>query len=157
VNVAPHTRTLAVERILKKHPGAAPDAAAGRVAEGALGHALGVVDRALGASTHLAGEAFSLADVSLMPYVASLPMLGAEHLLRGLPSLEGWWRPGERTGVLAEDRRRMTVCASISAAGAWPWCCEPSIRLLDSLNRLVRCEPAGDPGVYYNHAVVARS
>ncbi len=89
--VAPHTRALAVERILKKHEGVAPDPAAERAAEGALGHALGVIDRELRATLYLAGEAFSLADVSLMPYVASLSMLRAEHLLAGLPHLEAWW------------------------------------------------------------------
>jgi glutathione S-transferase len=89
--VAPHTRTLAVERILKKHEGKDPNPEAERAAEGALGSALAVIDRALDGRDYLAGDAFSLADISLMPYVASLPMLHAEHLAAGLPRLGSWW------------------------------------------------------------------
>jgi glutathione S-transferase len=94
--VAPHTRTLAIERIVKKHDGAIqdlrPDPHAERAAEQALAHAFRVLDRALAESAYLAGDAFSLADVSLMPYVASLPMLGAGHLLGDTPHLGAWWR-----------------------------------------------------------------
>jgi glutathione S-transferase len=89
--VAPHTRALAVEKILKPHGGGAPDADAVRASEGALGAALRVIDRALRSSPYLAGETFSLADVSLMPYVASLSMLGAEALRADLPALGDWW------------------------------------------------------------------
>jgi glutathione S-transferase len=90
--VAPHTRALAIERIVKKHEGLAPDAAAERAAEGALGAAFAVYDEALaGGATYLVGETFTLADVSLAPYVASLPHVGAEHLLSGLPHLRSWW------------------------------------------------------------------
>lgn len=91
--VGPHTRTLAVERILKKHDGQAPDPAAERAGEAALGAALAVVDRALreGPGAYLAGPAFSLADVSLMPYIGSLRMLGAEHLLADRPHVLAWW------------------------------------------------------------------
>jgi glutathione S-transferase len=90
--VAPHTRALAVERILKKHDGRAPDSGAERAAEQALAQAFRVLDRALAEDAYLAGDAFSLADVSLMPYVASLPMLGAAHLLADAPCLGAWWR-----------------------------------------------------------------
>ncbi len=89
--VAPHTRALAIERIVKKHEGKEPDLAVTRASEGALSSALAVYDRALAESTFLGGEAFSLADVSLMPYVASLPMIGAQHLLAPLASLRAWW------------------------------------------------------------------
>lgn len=89
--VAPHTRALAIERVVKKHEGRGSDPAVERAAEGALAAALAVYDAALRGREHLAGEAFSLADVSLMPYVASLPMIGAEHLLGPLPHLRAWW------------------------------------------------------------------
>jgi glutathione S-transferase len=88
--VAPHTRALAVERVVKKHGGLPPDAQAVETAEKALRHALEVIDRALGESEHLAGRAFSLADISLVPYVASLPLIGAEHVTRDLPRLAAW-------------------------------------------------------------------
>ena len=89
--VAPHLRALAMERIVKKHEGRAPDPAIERASEAALASALAVVDRALRDTRHLAGEAFSLADVSLMPYVGSLPMLRAEQVMNALPHLAAWW------------------------------------------------------------------
>jgi glutathione S-transferase len=90
--VAPHTRALAIERIVKKREGLAADAPAERAAEGALGAALAVYDEALrGGPTYLVGETFTLADLSLAPYVASLSLVGAEHLLTGLPHLRSWW------------------------------------------------------------------
>lgn len=89
--IGPHTRALAIERIVKKHEGQAPDPAAERVAEGTLASTFAVLDRALEGATYLAGETFSLADISLMPYVASLPMIGAEHTMAGLRHLGEWW------------------------------------------------------------------
>jgi glutathione S-transferase len=89
--VAPHTRALAIERIVKKHEGGAPDANVERASEAALASAFAAIDRALDAP-YLAGETFSLADVSLMPYVASLPMIKAEHVTAALPRLASWWK-----------------------------------------------------------------
>jgi glutathione S-transferase len=103
--VAPHTKALAVERIVKKHQGIAPDPVAERAAEGALASALAVYDEALrGGAIYLVGDALSLADVSLAPYVASLTLIGAEHVLAGLPHLRSWWgriceRPSWRAAV----------------------------------------------------------
>ena len=92
--IAPHTRALAVERVVKKH---GADAQVVEAAEKALRTAFTVLDRALASSDYLAGRAFSLADVSLMPYVASLPMIDAEHTRRDLPRLAAWWaRVSER-------------------------------------------------------------
>ncbi|HTV22279.1 MAG TPA: glutathione S-transferase N-terminal domain-containing protein [Polyangiaceae bacterium] len=89
--VAPHTRTLAIERVLKRHAGQAPDATLEEQSEAALGVAFGVLDRALAERRYLTGDTFSLADVSLMPYVASLTLLGASHLLEPRPHLSSWW------------------------------------------------------------------
>jgi glutathione S-transferase len=89
--VAPHTRALAIERIVKKHQGADADATAIDASERALAHAFATIDDALAKNTWLAGDAFSLADISLAPYVASLPMIGAQRLLSGLPYLSAWW------------------------------------------------------------------
>ena len=89
--VAPHTRALAIERIVKKHAGQPADEAAIAAAETALGGALAILDRALASRGFLAGDSLSLADVSLAPYVASLPMIGAERLLAGVANLGAWW------------------------------------------------------------------
>ena len=82
--VAPHVRALAMQRIVRKHEGLEPDAAAVDAAEAALAHALRVVDAALASDPFLAGDALSLADVSMLPYVAALPMMGADRLVGDL-------------------------------------------------------------------------
>lgn len=90
--VAPHTRTLALQRVVHKHHGLPiDDDAAVAAAEEALGKALAVYDRALRGQAFLASDALSLADVSLAPYVGSLPMIEASHLVAGLPNLAAWW------------------------------------------------------------------
>jgi glutathione S-transferase len=104
--VAPHARTLALERLVKAREGKPGDESAERAAEGALRAAFDVFDRALRDTRYLAGATFSLADVSLMPYVASLPLLRAQHVLAGLEHLGAWWarvsaRDGWRRAVEA--------------------------------------------------------
>jgi glutathione S-transferase len=89
--VAPHTRTLAIHRIVHKHAGLPVDGDAIAQAERALGEALATIDGALAGQRYLAGETFSLADVSLMPYVAGLAMVEAAHLVGGMHQLSRWW------------------------------------------------------------------
>jgi glutathione S-transferase len=89
--VAPNTRLLAIERIVKPHAGVSPDPTTEREAERALADALAAFDRALARVPYLAGDTFTLADISLLPYLASLPMIGAGRLLDELPALTGWW------------------------------------------------------------------
>lgn len=88
--VAPHTRTLAIERVVRKGHGEEADARACDAAESALARAFAVFDRSL-TTTYLAGDTFSLADISLMPYVESLAMIGAARVVGGLPRLDAWW------------------------------------------------------------------
>jgi glutathione S-transferase len=89
--VAPHTRTLAVERILKPRAGQTADTVAVEAAESGLRTAFVAIDKALNDNPFLVGASLSLADISLSPYVASLPMIGAAHLIDGLPRLRTWW------------------------------------------------------------------
>ena len=89
--VAPHTRSLAIERLLRKREGLEPRADIVDAAEKALATAFETIDCALAGSTWLAGDAISLADLSLTPYVASLPMIGAAHTIANRPHLAGWW------------------------------------------------------------------
>jgi glutathione S-transferase len=89
--VSPHISALVREHIVKKMIGETADASVVRQARAELEQALDPIDAALRESTHLAGEDFSLADVSLMPYVASLGLLGCEDLLSGRPGLAAWW------------------------------------------------------------------
>jgi glutathione S-transferase len=106
--IAPHVRVLAVERLIKHHEGAPADAAAERAAEAALAIAFGVVDRALEPDRYLCGDTFSLADISLMPYIGSLGLVRAEHVLSDFPRLRSWWgrvsdRPSWRHVTRAAD------------------------------------------------------
>jgi glutathione S-transferase len=110
--IAPHTRALAIERVLKAHAGQAPDLKIVADSEAALALAFGVLDRALAGRPFLTGERFSLADVSLMPYVASLTLLGAEHLASTLPHLSSWWqRVRVRPSWQALERGELTAAA----------------------------------------------
>ena len=115
--IAPHTRTLAVERILRRHAGVAPDAEAVQRAEGGLAKAFTVLDEALAKSAFLAGTTFSLADISLMPYIASLAMLEAEHLLEGRSALSSWWsRVSDRPSWQYATQAQATPLATAACA-----------------------------------------
>jgi glutathione S-transferase len=89
--VAPHVRSLAIQRVIRPHEGLAPEPAVVGEAERALTQAFAALDRALADARFLAGPAFSLADISLMPYVAGLAMVEAEHLIGDLRHLGRWW------------------------------------------------------------------
>lgn len=89
--VAPHVSALVAERVVKPKLGGPADAERISGAEAGLSRALGVLDAALRESPFLAGEAFSLADISLMPYVAALPLVGADALIGGVPNVARWW------------------------------------------------------------------
>jgi glutathione S-transferase len=89
--VAPQLRALVGQRIVRPHHGLPVEAAAVEEAERALGQALAVIDRALAGERYLAGATFSLADISLMPYVAGLAAVEATHVMSDLPHLQRWW------------------------------------------------------------------
>ena len=89
--VAPHVRALAIQRIVRKHDGHPADPAVVDEAERALAQAFATIDRALSGARYLAGELFSLADISLMPYVAGLAMVEASHVLGDLRHVTRWW------------------------------------------------------------------
>jgi glutathione S-transferase len=104
--VAPHVRALVVQRVLRRHAGQPADTAAVSDAERGLAEALSAIDSALAGNRHLAGDGFSLADISLMPYVASLAMLDAAHLLGELRHVARWWAQ-----VSARESWRRTAAA----------------------------------------------
>lgn len=89
--VGPHTRALAGERLVRPRGGLAIREDVCRAAEEALATAFAVYDAALANREWLAGDAISLADISLMPYVASLPLIGAPHVIERMPNLRAWW------------------------------------------------------------------
>jgi glutathione S-transferase len=89
--VAPPMQALVAQRIVRKHQGEPVDPAAVHDAERRLGDALAAIDRALAGDRYLAGEVFSLADISLAPYIAALAMVDAAHLRSELRQLDRWW------------------------------------------------------------------
>ncbi|HEX7663583.1 MAG TPA: glutathione binding-like protein [Polyangiaceae bacterium] len=88
--VAPHTRTLAIERLMKPHAGIPVDAAAAKDAEDQLERTLVTIDRTLADQPYLVGSELTLADISLLPYVASLPLLSAAHVAEKTPHVRAW-------------------------------------------------------------------
>ena len=89
--VGPHTRALAIERLLRPREGLPIRDEVCRASEEALATAFTAYDAALTNREWLAGDAMSLADVSLAPYVASLPMIGAAHVIERAANVRAWW------------------------------------------------------------------
>jgi glutathione S-transferase len=86
----PHARGAA--HALHRPRGLALDLPAIAEAERALRLAFATLDRALVGARYLAGEAFSLADLGAMPYLASPAVAESADLLADLGHLERWWQ-----------------------------------------------------------------
>jgi glutathione S-transferase len=89
--IAPHVRTLATQRIVRPHRGLLPEPGPIAEAEAELVRGFAAIDRELAGTCYLAGDGFSLADISLAPYVAALAMVGAEHAIADRSHLARWW------------------------------------------------------------------
>ena len=93
----------------------------------ALGHhekLLKVMAAALAEGPWLAGEAFSLADAAVIPYLLRLDLLRLKSLWDGLPGIEGWYqrmraRPSVRKELL--DRMRPEDKAPFEKLEPDPW------------------------------------
>ncbi|QSQ18003.1 glutathione S-transferase family protein [Myxococcus landrumensis] len=74
------------------HRGEGSEAAA-RVADGRQGveKAFSVIEPVLGRQQFLAGDAFSLADVTWMPYLGYLGATSAKDLVGKYPNVSAWW------------------------------------------------------------------
>lgn len=63
-----------------------------------LENALGIMDKRLASATYLAGETFSLADISYMPYVEYLMVTPVKATIAKYPHVASWWnRVSERS------------------------------------------------------------
>ena len=89
--VSPRMSALVGQLIVRPHLGHAPDAEIVAAEQRELGKALAAIDRNLAGARYLAGDAFSLADVSLMPYLAAVQLIRAQALLDDLRHLQRWW------------------------------------------------------------------
>ncbi len=86
------------------------------VAEGRreVGQTLDVLDRALERRAYLVADAFSLAEVSLMPSLQQLVTLGQADLIAARPNVAHWWermraRPSWRHVLALSPRRRQAL------------------------------------------------
>jgi glutathione S-transferase len=82
---------LVGQRIVRPHLGLPPEPAIAAAAERDLALALAPIDRQLAAAPYLAGASFSLADISLMPYIAATHLVAATAALADLRHLQRWW------------------------------------------------------------------
>lgn len=89
--IAPKVSTLVVQHIVRPHLGLPAEPEVIATAQRELGQALAPIDRALADARFLAGAAFSLADVSLMPYLAGVHLVGAHGVLADLRHVQRWW------------------------------------------------------------------
>jgi glutathione S-transferase len=112
--IAPRISTLVGQRVIRPHLGLPTDAELAATTERELGQALGPIDRALADAPYLAGEAFSLADVSLMPYLAGAYLVGADGVLADLRHLQRWW--GEMSARASWTRIAGATVAATAAA-----------------------------------------
>ncbi|QSQ19761.1 glutathione S-transferase N-terminal domain-containing protein [Pyxidicoccus parkwayensis] len=89
---SPSAMKVIMERFFKPHMGGgAPDEA--KVAEGLKGveRVFGIIDPVLGKQQYLAGDSFSLAEVSWMPYMDYFAMAGGADLINQHKNVAAWW------------------------------------------------------------------
>ncbi|MFN0248412.1 MAG: glutathione S-transferase family protein [Kofleriaceae bacterium] len=104
INVAdsyfiPFAHQLIVELLFRRYLGGEPSQptiAAGRTG---IEKPLDAIERALGETPYLAGDAFSLADIHWIPYVEYLQQIGEGAPIKSRPNVAAWWqrisaRPG---------------------------------------------------------------
>lgn len=83
----PNAMKFVYEHVFKRPQAEGVIEAAGK----ALDHACSVLDARLSEAPYLAGESFSLADVSFMPYVGYAVMTPAREVLQQHAPLMAWW------------------------------------------------------------------
>jgi glutathione S-transferase len=89
---SPAAMKVIMERLFKPHMGGgATDEA--RVAEGLQGvdKVFGIIDPVLGKQQHLAGDSFSLAEVSWMPYMEFFVASGGADVMNKHKNVAAWW------------------------------------------------------------------
>jgi glutathione S-transferase len=86
----PHAAPVIVESLFRRYLGGESDLATIENGREKMQLPLAVADRALQTSPYLAGEAFSLADIHLMPFLEYLEKLSRDVLAKR-PGLAAWW------------------------------------------------------------------
>jgi len=89
---APHAGPLIVETLFRPYLGAEPNREAIAAGREGMQAALDALDRALASTEHVAGAAFSLADIHWMPYLEYLAQIGEGEAIEGRKNLAAWWK-----------------------------------------------------------------
>ena len=91
--LSPHVGTLMHEMMLKgMRGGGKPDMEKVSTAREHLSKTLDIADRTLLHQAHFAGDAFTLADICWMPYVAYLFATQSGDLVTSRPHVNSWWQ-----------------------------------------------------------------
>jgi glutathione S-transferase len=88
----PHCMAIVMEMFFKPMRGGKPDMDKVGKARDEAAKALDVVDRALMSQAHLAGDVFSLADISWLPYLQYLSATPHGTLITERPHVKAWWQ-----------------------------------------------------------------
>jgi glutathione S-transferase len=88
---APHAQPLLVESMFRRFLGGERNEALIASGRQEMQAALDAFERALQASPYLAGQAFSLADIHIAPYVDYLVQTGQGEPITRRPGLRDWW------------------------------------------------------------------
>jgi glutathione S-transferase len=96
-NFSPGALKVILQKFFKPMGGGVPDEAIIADGRASASRALDVLEPHLAKNTYLAGEAFTLADISYMPYVGYLYQAGEAELINSRRSVAAWWgRVSER-------------------------------------------------------------
>src|SRR5688572_7204323 len=90
--LVPHAHPVVVELLFRRYLGGERNDQAVATGRAGLPQALDVADAALASSPHLAGSAFTLADIHWMPYVEYLERVAEGEAIARRPHLAAWWK-----------------------------------------------------------------
>lgn len=114
----PHARPLLVHKIFARHIGFPGDDAVIAAGRAGMLPALDVIDRHLAHAPYLAGEQFSLADITWLPFLEYLQACGEDAAIRERSHVAAWWsRIGERATWAAVARSGPQAYDPAVAAG----------------------------------------
>lgn len=89
----PHCMAIVMEMLMKQmRGGGKPDMDKVNKGRDGAAKALDVVDRAMGSQAYLAGDTFSLADISWLPYLQYLSATPYGSLITERPFVKSWWQ-----------------------------------------------------------------
>jgi glutathione S-transferase len=91
-NFTPHAMTYIYQHFFGPMRGQQPDLAKVEEAKPKLDKCLEIMDKRLSSVPHFAGDSFSLADISFMPYVEYAMQTPAKDLIAARSHVSAWWK-----------------------------------------------------------------